>query len=247
MENIKVSESTIRRRLRAKGFFGGIARKRPMISKVNKAKRLEFAKQHLNKPESFWRRIIWSDESKFELTNTKRRVRVWKKRNEGLNDENSVPTIKHSPYVMVWGCASSSGVGKLVQINGRMDGKDYVQILENNLKQSAQQMGLNRGYIFQQDNDPKHTCSVATKWFADKRIPMLKWPPQSPDLNIIEHLWDHLDRSVPTDQRKSMSQFRNALFECWRTITPQVIDNLVKSMPRRLEAVIKSKGGNTDY
>jgi len=46
------------------GYFGGIARKRPSISAKNKAKKLAFAKLHINKPNRFWRKNIWSDESK---------------------------------------------------------------------------------------------------------------------------------------------------------------------------------------
>lgn len=69
--NINCSESTIKRRLREKQFFGGIARKRPAISEKNRIKRLEFAKKYLSMPSAFWNKVIWSDESKFELVNSK--------------------------------------------------------------------------------------------------------------------------------------------------------------------------------
>jgi transposase len=82
--NINCSESTIKRRLRERHFFGGIARKKPAISEKNRIKRLAFAKKYLNMPPAFWNKIIWSDESKFELINSKRRTRVWKRRKEGL-------------------------------------------------------------------------------------------------------------------------------------------------------------------
>jgi len=247
LSNINISETTIRCRLKENGFFGGIARKRPAISPSNAAKRLAFAKKYLKMPPIFWRKIIWSDESKFEFVNSKRRVKVWKIRGEGLNSENVVPTTKHSKSVMVWGCVSSSGVGKLVEITSKMDAKTYVNILENNLMASANQMKIQDNFVFQLDNDPKHTSKLAKKWFAENQINLLEWIAQSPDLNIIEHLWDHLDRSVPTSSRKSFATFKNALFKAWDEIGPQVIDSLVASVPKRLQAVIHAKGFNTKY
>jgi len=247
LSDINCSETTIRCRLRENGFFGGISRKRPAISTSNAAKRLAFARKYLKMPPMFWRKTIWSDESKFEFVNSKRRVRVWKIRGEGLNSKNVTPTTKHSKSVMVWGCVSSSGVGKLVEITSKMDAKTYVNILENNLIESANQMAIQNDFVFQSDNDPKHTSKLAKKWFADNQINLLECPAQSPDLNIIEHLWDHLDRSVPISGRKSFATFKNALFKAWNEIGSEVIQKLITSVPKRLQAVIDAKGFNTKY
>jgi len=92
-------------------------------------------------PTSFWKKIIWSDESKFELINSKRRVRVWKIRGEGLNNENVSLIIKK--INRLWsGVISASGVGKLAEITSKMDAKNYINILENNLKASANKMKI---------------------------------------------------------------------------------------------------------
>jgi len=71
--DINCSRDTVQRRLHENGFFGGIKRKKPAISGTNKVKRLAFAKKYLKMPQSFWSKILWSDESKFEVTNSKRR------------------------------------------------------------------------------------------------------------------------------------------------------------------------------
>ena len=62
---------------------------------MHKRKRLAFAKKYVNKPLSFWKKIIWRDESKFELLNKKKRTRVWRKPNEVLKMQYLLSTVKY--------------------------------------------------------------------------------------------------------------------------------------------------------
>ena len=65
---------------------------------------------------------------------------------------------------MVWGAVAASGVGNLVLILGNMNRFQYKSILEQNLKQSVDKLNLGRSWIFQQDNDPKHTAHIVKDW-----------------------------------------------------------------------------------
>lgn len=246
-EKQRVCLKTISNRLHENKFFGGFATKKPKISEKNRKLRLEFAKKYVKMPITFWNRIIWSDESKFELINSKRRIRVYKRRGEGLNPSTTQPTVKHSKSVMVWGCVAGSGVGNLTEVSTKMNAEVYVNILDNNLVQSADELKIRDNFMFQSDNDPKHTSKLAKKWLNDNNIETIEWPPQSPDLTFIENLWDFVDRNITSDKRTSISMFRKAIFETWKNTPQELIDKCVDSIPRRLEAVIGANGLNTNY
>ena len=59
------------------GLKNYVARKVPLISKQNKVRLLNFAKKYIWVTPEFWEKIIWNDESKFEITDNKKRQEVW--------------------------------------------------------------------------------------------------------------------------------------------------------------------------
>lgn len=185
----KVSVESVRRVLRKEGYNGRIARKKPFVSKVNRMKRLEFAKKYINESVEFWKTVIFSDESKFNLFGSDGKQVVWRKPNTQLNKENLCPTVKHGGgNVMVWGCMAANGVGKLQFIDTTMDKFQYLNILNENLKPSVNKLGLQDVYCFQHDNNPKHTAYIVKEWLLYHVRKQLHTPPQSPDLNPIENL-----------------------------------------------------------
>lgn len=245
---IDVCDETIRNVLRESKYNGRVARKKPFISKVNRKKRLLFSKEHQNKGIDYWNKVIFTDESKFNIFGSDGRRLVWRKPNEELNMKNVVSTVKHSGgNVLVWGCMAASGVGNLVFIDSIMDKWIYLNILKDNLKQSASQLGLENIFIFQQDQDPKHTSKIVREWLLYNVPKQLHAPPQSPDLNPIEHLWDELERRIRKYPISGRNQLKQRLQQEWNNIGSDITQKLLESMPRRINAVIKAKGQSTKY
>jgi hypothetical protein len=149
--------------------------------------------------------------------------------------------------VMLWGCLSYYGAGSLHMINGIMDQHVYRAILEDNLQFSADLMGIGDRFVFQQDLDPKHTAPASRDYFEENNIIVLKWSPQSPDMNIIENAWDYLENHVPVSARTNKLRFFEALKETWDQMPKDYIKKLVESVPRRRKAIIDAKGAPTKY
>ena len=77
-----------------------------------------------------------------------------------------------------------------------------MDIIKNNLKSDAAKLKLGNNWIFQKDRDPKHTAYFVKPWWLYNAPKQLHSPPQSPDFNQIENVWDYLDRQVRNQNKK---------------------------------------------
>jgi hypothetical protein len=76
---------------------------------------------------------------------------------------------------------------------------------------------------------------------------LLEWPPRSPDLNPIEHVWDAMGRRLQGKHPRNLDELWVYLRTIWNEVSGQFLRDLIDSMPRRIQSVLAAKGGQTLY
>jgi transposase len=249
--NIDVSESTVRRAFKESGFVARVKKKKPLLSVEHKKKRLAWAKKHNTWTIDDWKNVIWSDETGFGLVSGEGREYNWSKDGDILDDDSVIPTKKFKGgKVMIWGCITYEGVGIACKIDDILDAELYSEILRHELMDTIDYYQMDcADTIFQQDNDPKHTSHKAQDALDEIGLDVMEWPAQSPDLNPIEQYWNHLKKQMR--ERKKIYATKGELWEALQeeldVINKDLCQKLIASMPERVQAVIKAKGGYTKY
>ncbi len=100
---------------------------------------------------------------------------------------------------------------------------------------------------FQHDNARPHTASITTSWLRRRRIRVLKWPAFSPDLSPIENIWRIIKRKMRQRRPKTVEQLEACIRQEWDNIPIPKLEQLVSSVPRRLQTVIKRRGDATQW
>lgn len=129
-----------------------------------------------------------------------------------------------------------------------MNAAMYVHLLDSELIEFAANI-YGDEWTFQQDNAPIHKAQVTTNFFNGRKIPVLQWPPLSPDLNPIENLWGILSDRVFRNGRQfeTVRHLKSAIEQEWANIDMTILKSLVISMPKRMNLVLANKGKGIDY
>ena len=200
---------------------------------------------------TFWKQVVFTDESKIKISCSDGRVFVWQNSTEEWMPTCTLGTVKTGePSIMVWGCMSNDGVGPLVLMEGSVTGKKYRDILQKHFLPLVLNRRRRRlATILQDDNAPIHRANVVKVWKERNELKCLEWPAQSPDLNPIENLWMILKRRISARDppAKTVKELKAVVQEEWKTIPVDDVKNLVKFMPKRAKLVIKAKGFGTKY
>ncbi len=147
--------------------------------------------------------------------------------------------------VMVWGCVSALGKGKLHFCDGTINAEKYIEILSTICCLQEDIFSRDVHCIFQQDNANHILAHITKSWLRRKRVRVLDWPACSPDLSPIENVWRILKRKMRTTKTHTVAHLKTCLQEEWDKITPETLHHLVSSVPKRLLSVVKRNGNIT--
>ncbi|UYV83343.1 hypothetical protein LAZ67_23000652, partial [Cordylochernes scorpioides] len=213
-----ISTRTISRRLVANGLHSCRPLRRLPLTPPNRRQRLEWCRARSTWMTE-WHRVVFSDESRFCLSSDSRRVRVWRRRGERSNPA----AIVERPTVRQRGIMGTMTAQRYVDDVLRPVTLPYLQGVPNAL--------------YQQDNARPHTARISQQALQD--VQMLPWPPYSPDLSPIEHVWDIIGRRLHAlPQPRSEDELWQMVEREWRAIPQDTIRTLIDSLPRRVAACI---------
>jgi len=234
-----------------------------MLTEANKDKRLRFARANLARD---WTKVMFTDRKKFFLHSPGTAITAvtWT-----VGDRQRRATRVSNPVaVNVYAGVTAAGVTKCHLVTGTRKRKvgylnkkgeparnitaaEYTDVVKKTLLPEGDRLFGGRGtlpvWVLQQDNDPTHKAAHAQVASRNRtgssRVEVLQnWPPNSPDLSIIENLWAYVDGKVKARACKNGAEFEQAVQEEMGRVPKHYINSLFASMKGRMQGVVKNKG-----
>lgn len=248
---IRVTSQTVRNRLASAGLRSYHPARFPRLTDFHRELRYQFAEEHLQWTPEQWKRVVWTDETRFTLRNANGRTRVWRyPREERHIDRFSVESERSGRVsIMMWAAICWGGKSAIVFVDGTLTGAYYLHDILQPVGIPFAQQAVGQNFLWMDDNARPHRAAIVSNWMRNNGVQCIEWPPYSPDMNPIEHAWDELGRAVMrrTPPPSNLEELRYAIAVEWDALPMRKIRRLLSSMRSRCDSVINAAGGGTRY
>lgn len=243
-KGIDLGRESVRKAAHATGMKPFHHMKKPLLTKDQQRDRKCFAKINKNRD---WSKVMFVDEKAFHLLplpNSKNDV-TWE---DTAEEVPIVPRTHVTQKLNVFGGISARGKTNLYIFKENLTGPLYKTILQHTLLPKVKELYPRNNWALYHDNDPKHTSRTVQEYISEEVPECIETPANSPDLNIIENAWSIMGDEVAKKSPSNLDALKKEIKKAWnKTMTPEYIESLLASMPKRLKDVKKKKGGSTNY
>lgn len=270
----RVSKQTVIRGARRAGDRRGLKRLRALRGKPTKQltpdtlrKRITFCNKHQN---DSWGNVMFTDRKKFAFSYPGSKVHAvtWT-HGDGKRQANAV---NHASVVNAYAGLTRFGMTELHLVTGttgekttytnkqgkaarNITSKEYKAVLECTLLPEGRRIFSAQGigsWVLQQDNDPTHKeapkiVNEFNRKHGSSITVLPNWPPNSPDLSLIENVWAYLQAKLNALGCKTFQEFKGALKKEVKALNKEFAERLFKGMGARLKACLKREGDRTKH
>ena len=227
---VQLHKDTVRIILKRNKVTRCRARKKPFLKPEQKAARLRWAKEHVKWTEEQWEKVVFTDESTFELGEIVSTVWVSRKPGAAYETQNLQPTFKSGrSAVGIWGaiCGDTKGPMLVLEKGQRMNGAIYRdEVLKPLGFPFYEKMFRKRGgALWMDDNAKYHVSKAIVRYQEQVGMCRIWWPAQSPDLNPIENIWIILKRRIEKKRHRihSLEDMEEAIRAEWALLSKEDI------------------------
>ncbi|CAL6023866.1 DDE_superfamily endonuclease domain-containing protein [Hexamita inflata] len=245
LRGITISLTSVTRILAKYSLSYYIAKCKPLLTDIHKKARMDFSRMNYHQPLEYWRTFMYTDECCSRCYQN-RQQKVLRTKEQEWDPSLFVRSVKSGKFsAMVWGAITYGHKSRLwiMPCGTTMTSIVYSQVIDEVALPFLKKYELK----FQQDNAPIHTSKYMRAYFAENNITLYPFPVMSPNLNHIKHYWNLLKANIFPEGCTSWNEFVDQVKRAWHDIPHEIINNLIDSMPRRLEAVIMQNGDATKY